>query len=341
MNGNQSIRTVEDFWQDTMDCWQRLPNKTFFFVLLAAWLALFQFLGNSILGYVHTPSLFSWMYEAYNPAGQESDDAHGNFIPFLVVGIFWWKRHELLTSQFKLWIPGLLILVLGIVLHILAYTLQLPHFSIIALFIGIYGLMGLAWGPQWLRKSIFPFFLFIFSVPLGQHGTVITFPLQMLVTRLVELTAHIFGIGVLRSGTELFDPSGSFQYDVAPACSGIRSLMAFFLLTTVYGFFCFQKGWKRLFFMALAVPLAIMGNMLRLLMVITTAVIGGQKLGDFFHDNFFTSLVSYVPVFIVLFLVARWLEYGDIASLWTWPRRLSLFLTGRRPENREAQPLKK
>jgi len=38
------------------------PNKAFFFLLLAAWLALFHFLGNSVLGYIRTPSLLQWMY---------------------------------------------------------------------------------------------------------------------------------------------------------------------------------------------------------------------------------------------------------------------------------------
>ena len=33
------------------------------------------------------------------------------------------------------------------------------------LFAGIYALMGLAWGRQWLRESFFPFILFIFCVP--------------------------------------------------------------------------------------------------------------------------------------------------------------------------------
>ncbi|HSY43732.1 MAG TPA: hypothetical protein VK811_07455, partial [Candidatus Acidoferrum sp.] len=89
MNGHQSIKNFGDFWQDTVECWQRLPNKTFFFVLLAAWLALFQFLGNSILGYVHTPSLFFWMYQAYNGPGLATDDGQGNFIPFLVIALFW------------------------------------------------------------------------------------------------------------------------------------------------------------------------------------------------------------------------------------------------------------
>jgi exosortase len=247
MNRNQSIKTFEDFWQDTVDCWQRLPNKTFFFVLLAAWLALFQFLGNSILGYIHTPSLFSWMYEAYNSPNPAADDGHGDFIPFLVIGLFWWKRKELLESKLQLWLPGLAILIFAMALHILAYIVQEPHFSIVALFVGIYGLTGLAWGKEWLRKSFFPFFIFAFSIPLGGHAQLITFPMRLLVSRLVTLVAHIFGIDVIRVGTQLFDPSGAFQYDVAPACSGIRSLVAIFLLATVYGFFTWRWRFRSLF----------------------------------------------------------------------------------------------
>jgi exosortase len=308
MNGNQPIRTFEDFKRDTVECWQRLPNKTFFFVLLAAWLMLFQFLGNSILGYIHTPSLFSWMREAYNSPNPAADDAIGNFIPFLVVGLFWWKRRELLESRLQLWVPGLLILCFAMMLHIAAYIIQEPHFSIMALFIGIYGITGLAWGSEWLRKSFFPFFLFIFCIPLGQHGQVITFPLRLFVCWLVECTAHLFGIGVIRAGTQLYDPSGTFQYDVAAACSGIRSLVSIFLLSTVYGFFVFRSPWIRLFFVFLAFPFAILGNLLRLLMVIIAAEIGGQKWGDYVHDNFFTSLAPYIPAFIGVLLIGQWLE---------------------------------
>lgn len=309
MNGPQPIKNINDFWRDTAECWQRMPNKAFFFVLLAAWIAMFQFLGNSILGYVHTQSLFAWMYHAYNGSGMaESDDAHGNFIPFLVVGLFWWKRHELLESRMQFWGPGLAILVVGMVLHILAFTIQLPQISIVAFFLGVFGLMGLAWGTAWLRKSLFPFFLFAFSVPLGAHSAFITFPLRLLVTWLVELTAHIFGIDVIRAGTQLFDPSGTFQYDVVAACSGIRSLVAIFLLATVYGFFVFRSFWKRALLMALAFPFAVLGNWLRLFMVIVAAEIGGQKLGNTVHDNTITSLLPYVPAFFGLLLVGHWLE---------------------------------
>lgn len=311
MNGPQPIKSVSDFWKDTATCWQRLPNKSFFFVLLAAWLALFHFLGNSILGYVHTPSLFLWMYHAYNGSSAAVDDKDGNLIPFLVVGLFWWKRHELLDSRLQVWGPGLAILIFGMVLQIVGYTIQLPQLSIIALFVGIYGLTGLAWGMEWLTKSFFPFFLFAFSMPLGAHSTFITFPLRLLVTWLVEVISHVFGIGVIRIGTQLIDPSGSFQYDVAPACSGIRSLIAIFLLATVYAFFTFRSAWKRLLLIVLACPFAVLANLLRLLMVIVAAEIGGQKSGDWVHDNWFTSILPYVPAFIGFLFVGQWLEKNE------------------------------
>ena len=43
-----------DPWQkfatDFENGWKQLPNKAFFFTLLAAWLLLFQFLGNATFG---------------------------------------------------------------------------------------------------------------------------------------------------------------------------------------------------------------------------------------------------------------------------------------------------
>ncbi len=283
-------------------------------MLLAAWLALFQFLGNSILGYVHTPSLFLWMYHAYNGAsGAEVDDEHCNFIPFIVLGLFWWKRHELLESRLRFWGPGLAILIFGMLLQIFGYTAQLPQISIVALFVGIYALMGLAWGKEWLRKSFFPFFLFAFSIPLGAHGTFITFPLRLLVTWLVEIICHAFGISVIRSGTQLFNPLGTFQYDVAPACSGIRSLVAIFLLATIYAFFTLRSGRNRFFVIALALPFAVLANLLRLLMVIVTAQIGGQSAGDWVHDNSVTSVLPYVPAFIGFLFVGQRFEKQEAA----------------------------
>lgn len=306
MNEPPSSKMPLNYWRDTVMCWRRLPNKAFFFTLLAAWLALFQFLGNSILGYVHTPSLFSSLIEAYG--SQVTDDGHGPLIPFLVVGLFWWKRNQLLALNLQVWWPGLFILLAAMLLHIFGYVVQQPRISAVALFLGIYGLMGLAWGKAWLKQSIFPFFLFVFSVPLGNMATAVTFPMRLLVTVLAADTSHLLAIDVVRQGTELINPAGGYQYEVAAACSGIRSLVAIFLLATVYGFLMFRSPWKRVLLMGLAFPLAVLGNLARLLCIIVAAEFGGQSAGNYVHASSLFSLIPYLPAIGGLMYLGRWLE---------------------------------
>src|ERR1700710_3009781 len=181
MNKDQNKTTAPDWWADTVTSWQRLPNKAFFFGLLAVWAVLFQFWGNSILGYIHTPSLFEWLYNSYNIGGELGEDASiGNLTPFLVIGLFWWKRKELLALPLNLWWPGLALLAAALLLHIIGYMVQQPFVSVVALFAGIYALTGLAWGREWLKHSAYPFFLFIFSIPLTVHLSFVLFPLRLL-----------------------------------------------------------------------------------------------------------------------------------------------------------------
>jgi exosortase len=304
---------LEDFRLDFVDCWQRLPNKGFFLILLVAWLALFQFLGNSTQGYISTPSLLQWMHIVYgreDPSG--SDDSHGQFIPFVVLALFWWKRKQLIALPLSTWWPGLLLLSLAVGLHLLGYMVQQPRISIVALFAGIYCLTGLAWGRQWLRQSFFPFFLFAFSVPLGWSVVAITFPLRVLVCKLVVLiSAYVLQIDVLRVGTALTDPTGAYQYDVAAACSGIRSLFATAAVAIIYAMLCFQPWWKRGVLMVSAVPLAVIGNTLRMLTIVIAAEIWGQEGGNYVHEGGpfgILSLLPYVAAFGGLMLLGHWLR---------------------------------
>jgi exosortase len=289
---------LKDFRIDFVDCWGRLPNKGFFLILLAAWLALFQFLGNSTQGYIPTPSLLNWMYIVYRPSIDPgaSDEAHGAIVPFVVLAIFWWKRKQLLALELRLWWPGLLLVGLALVLHLVGYMGQQPRISIVALFTGIYGLTGLAWGREWLRNSFFPFFLFAFCVPLGWFAVSITFPLRLLVCRLVEWTSgNLLQIDVVREGTVLRDPMRAYQYDVAPACSGIRSLFAISAVTIIYAFLSFRTWWKRGLLIASAIPLAVLGNVLRLLAIIVAAEIWGQKGGAYVDAGGPLGIISLVP----------------------------------------------
>ena len=305
---------LEEFRIEFMSCWQRLPNKALFVILLLAWLALFQFLGNSTLGYIPTPSLLNWMGltpGSITDAGG-ADDNFGRFTPFVVLGLFWWKRKQLLALPLSMWWPGLLLLSLSLGLHLLGYMVQQPRISIVALFAGIYGLMGLAWGRQLLRESFFPFILFAFCMPLGWFAVSITFPLRVLVCKLVVLISnYILQIDVARVGTALLDPSGAYQYDVAAACSGIRSLFATAAVAIIYAMLCFRPWWKRGLLIASAVPLAVLGNTIRMLTIIIAAEIWGQEGGSYVHEGGpygIISLLPYVAAFGGLMLLGKWLR---------------------------------
>lgn len=152
-------------------------------------------------------------------------------------------------------------------------------------------------------------------MPFSTIAESITFPLRLLVSTLTEWVAHyILGIDVLRMGTQLFDPLGTYQYDVVAACSGIHSLVAIFLLATVYSFMTFRSPWKRLLLMALAFPFSVLGNLVRMLFIIIAAEMGGQRWGNYVHESTLISLVPYVPAIIGLLLVGRWMEKPEVKS---------------------------
>jgi exosortase len=313
---NQEATTgiLDEFQTDLVDGWRRLPNKGFFFLLLGAWLALFQFIGNSTFGFLDTPSLLKWIYLIGNAKSGEGevDDNQMIIAPLIVIGLFWWKRKELLRQPMQTWWPGLFLVGLGLLLHIVGYRVQQPRISILALFTGIYGLMGMAWGPKFLRASLFPFFLFIFCVPFGTLAEYITVPLRHIVAVIVEAIAnclpHWMHLAVIRQGTQLIDPDGKFQYEVAAACGGIRSLIMTVMLAIVFGFIVFQAVWKRLLLIGLAVPLAVAGNVLRLLIVVIISKWWSKTAGLWVHDNAVTSLLPYVPAVLTLLWLGGLLE---------------------------------
>lgn len=274
---NQPVKSgFASFWEELHHYWKQLPNKWLFFALVIVWSALFHFRGNAMFGWVDTPSLFGWMYWAFTTW---PDDGHCLLIPFVVLALLWWKRQELFGVPKGIWWPALSFVVIGLLLHLAGYMIQQSRVSIVGFFTGLYGLTGLVWGKHWLRATVFPMILFVFCVPLGTLGDTITVPLRMLVTKAsVGFSNDVLGIQVFRDGSRIIG-DGGFQYDVAPACSGIRSLIALLAMTTIYGFVTFRPAWKRILMVLVAAPLAVLGNIVRITGVIVTADAFGQRAG--------------------------------------------------------------
>ncbi len=276
-------------------------------LVLAGWAALFHFYGNSTFGYVDTASLFQWLSIAYDHA---EGDQIGYLVPFAIGGILWMKREELAAVPRKPWWPGV-ILVLGCLLtHVVGFIVQQPRVSVVALALGIFCITGVVLGWRWMKATLFPMVLMAFCMPLGQMGDALTFPLRMVVTTLaVGFSKTILGLDVLQNGSMIFNAAGSYQYDVAPACSGIRSLTALACLITVFAFIRFNSIWRRAVLIALVVPLAVLGNTARIIAVIVAGEMAGQQAGAAIEQKlgFITFLVALGGVL----LAGRWLEKGD------------------------------
>jgi exosortase len=183
---------------------------------------------------------------------------------------------------------------------------QQPRLSVIGFFAGVYGLTGLAWGWHWLKTSFFPFFLFMFCMPIGELQNGITLPLRLMVSWIVLKIAHLgLSPDLIRDGTQLFDAQHTFAYEVAPACSGIHSLVALFALTTIYGFVCFQSPWKRLTMMFSAVPLAVLCNVVRLCFTIMVAELGGQSAGKSVET--YAGYITFGVALASVYFLGHWL----------------------------------
>ena len=91
------------------------------------------------------------------------------------------------------------------------------------------------------------------------------------------------------------------QLEVAEACSGLRSMTAFIMLSFLFVYMMDKSWWKRLFIILSAIPLAIFVNLLR---VTGTGILahfyGGEVARSFLHD--FSGLAVFAFGLILLFL---------------------------------------
>ncbi len=288
------------------------PHLVEFGVVVAAWVTFFHLMGNSTLGYIKSPSLFIWWnYVMSGTADQE----HAYWLPFVVLGLFYWRRSEFAAIPKRLWWPALLIVVVALLGHLLGALVQQPSLSVIFFVFGLYGITGLFWGWRWLRAAFLPFTLLAFCVPLGSGGEALTVSLRLLATDITAFVCHaILAVDVIQRGNLLFDAAGHFQYEVAAACSGIRSLTTLLAFGIIYSFISFKSMWRTCVLVASAIPLAVAANVFRLVLIIIAAEAFGQSAGDTVHESGFFSLLPYVPSIGAMVLLGRWLRNKNPAD---------------------------
>jgi len=213
----------------------------------------------------------------------DEDMGHGFFVPLIAGYIAWQKRSQIenLAPQPNWW--GLAVMIWGAVqlyLGTLGAELYTARTSIVFSIAGAVLLLG---GIKYLRTFWFPIFLLFFMVPIPSVlYNEITFPLQLLASRVAEGAISLLGIPIMREGNVL--ELASQKLDVVEACSGIRSLLTLTFLSLVYGYFCEKRTWLRTVLFFSTIPIAITANAARVTITGVLANFKPELAEGFFHE---------------------------------------------------------
>lgn len=268
-------------------------------------LYLFQFHGNPTRGYIPTDSLFTWWgVQWFNP-GSEAE--HGPLI--VAVSLWLFVRNLRGGGESSLRFSAASVagwaLAGGLAVHLLGYLAQQARISIIGLLIYLWGGLTLWGGGRWGRAAAFPVAFLVFAIPVSFLDS-LGFYLRLWVAELAEAISPWLGWDVVRNGTHLASGDGAYQYDVAAACSGIRSLVALTALSCLAGYGSLRTPGARLAVLASALPFAFAGNLVRIFAIVLAAELGGEALGLRVHD--LSGFLVFVVVLLLLLGAIRLLQ---------------------------------
>ena len=135
------------------------------------------------------------------------------------------------------------------------------------MFFSIWGGIWFLFGMPFLKALVFPLGLLVLMVPVpAQLYSLATVPLQLLVSKASAGVAQIAGVPIYREGNVLILPNHKLA--VVQACSGLRSLMALITLNIIYGHMTLRNNWLRIILIGCAVPVALLANILRVIIMI-------------------------------------------------------------------------
>ncbi|HTR96538.1 MAG TPA: exosortase/archaeosortase family protein [Candidatus Acidoferrales bacterium] len=196
--------------------------------------------------------------------------SHGPLVPLVSLALVVSRRDKLRALPVRGDSRGLLLVALACFMHVAgvrADLFALQTWSLLALLFGL----ALTFGGTAVTRML--------AFPIAYLGFMLTFPPVVMNTLSFALKgfalggavrgAEALGAHVHRTGMQIFFPSGELR--VEDPCSGLRSLLALLAIATLFAYL--QKGglWRRAVVMLAAIPIALAGNLVRLLLLLVAA----------------------------------------------------------------------
>lgn len=227
--------------------------------------------------------------------------SHGFFVPLFSAFVIWQERGRLARIRSNpSWI-GIFVLLAGLGLLVvgrLGAELFLDRSSLLLVLAGVI-ILFLGWNL--FRALLFPWAFLLLMIPIPTIlFNQITFPLQLLASKVAAAVLPLMGVPILREGNVINLPSMALE--VAEACSGIRSLMSLITLAIMYGYLMEKRVWVRWLLALASVPIAVAANSIR---IIGTGLLvqywDADKAEGYFHASW--GWIIFVVSLILLYAV--------------------------------------
>ncbi len=251
--------------------------------------------------------------------------AHAYVVPPIALWLMWRQRAALALqlpapSPWLLLPFGLLVLVwlVGQLVAVNAVT-QLAATALLVLTV------PLLLGVRVALVILFPLAYLFFAVPIGEFMIP---PLMQGTADFTVAALRLSGIPVYREGLQFMIPSGSWS--VVEACSGVRYLMASFMVGSLFAYLNYTSTKRRFIFALVSLAVPVLANWLRAYMIVMLGHLSGNQLAVG-ADHLIYGWVFFGVVITIVFMIgARWSE--EPAPLPTVvPAALPRAATGWRP----------
>ncbi len=237
--------------------------------------------------------------------------------------------HGYLVPLFSLWLAhgrrrrlpapghhgvGLVALLLALALYAAGLLLQDPTTTGLGIVGAVASAVTLRLGVPGLRRLAFPlgFLLFMVPIPPSWLNPVIV-GLQFVVSAAAVSLVQLAGIDVFRQGNRI-ELAGGGSLFVAEACSGITSLVTLLPLGCLLAYFTEKDLGRRLWIVAAVVPIAMFGNLVRVVGTVAAADVWGvdRATSGALHDS--AGLLTFILACVLLLAFGQWIRSGRDAA---------------------------
>ncbi len=251
--------------------------------------------------------------------------SHGWLIPFVSLYALWLQRERLRRAASAPCWTGLLCVALCLTVYWFGSRGGQSRIEQVSLIGLLWSVPFAFWGAGVARLLVFPVGYLVFTIPLSSFLDFFTVTLRLLSTSIVCGFMNGVGYEIQRVGNALYSrmPDAPFMLDVADGCSGIESFFAVMALTAAYAWLRQKTLAQKILLFLFAVPIAVIGNSMRLAGDCLVATWFGQEaVGGYYHD-YSGFAVAILNVFLVV-LAGQWVARldGRIEGLRFLPRLL-------------------